>query len=318
MMRNLFEVRELTKIYRKGGVRANDRICMDVRPGEILGILGPNGAGKSTLIKQMTAMIAPTSGTIRYLGRNVTAEPLEVVRRLSYCAQDPYAITSLTTRDALVYTGRLRGMSPSDARARACALIARLQLEEVAHTRVGGLSGGQVKLVGIAAALVGRVEALILDEPTNALDPAKRRLVWDVIVQRNREEGTTVILVTHNVLEAEGVVDRVAVIDYGRLLGLDSVGRLKDMVDERLRIEVTCTFGRRCVAERALKGMGFVEVLGENRLRLYVDRDRAGRVLDQLVANGEEMACEEYKVIPPSLEDAYFLLGGKERIGHAG
>lgn len=153
-----------------------------------------------------------------------------------------------------------------------------------------------------------------MDEPTNELDPEKRRLIWHTVSELNRRQGVTILLVTHNVLEAEQIVDRVAVVDYGKLLTIDSVGNLKEMVDQRLRIETTSTFGSRHITQKALTRFGTVEVLGENRLRLYVEKDRASEVLEQIVARSEMMACEEYKVIPPSLEDVYFYLGGRETI----
>lgn len=311
-MSSVYDVLHLTKVYKKGQVKANDDINFSVRQGEILGIFGPNGAGKSTLIKQMTGMIRPTSGDVLFCGKSVFARPLEVVKRVAYYAQEPYAITSLTVREAVEFTGKLRGMTGRNAARQTAGLLERLELSDAVNKTVKQLSGGQKKLVGVAAALVGEMEVLILDEPTNELDPEKRRLIWKTVLEMNREQGVTVLLVTHNVLEAEQVVDRVAVVDHGKLLTLDTVGNLKGMVDQRLRLETTSVFGRRQVTEKALSALGRVDVLGENRLRLYVEKERAGDVLSQIVAHSELMACEEYKVIPPSLEDVYFYLGGRE------
>ena len=313
-MTSIYDVQNLTKVYKKGKVKANDNISFRVRSGEILGVFGPNGAGKSTLIRQMTGMIKPTSGDVLFAGQSVFSNPQDVVKRVAYYAQEPYAITSLTVREAVEFTGKLRGMDGREAARQAKSLIGRLELESVVNKQVKQLSGGQKKLVGIAATLVGEMDVLILDEPTNELDPEKRRLIWHTVSELNRRQGVTILLVTHNVLEAEQIVDRVAVVDHGKLLTIDSVGNLKEMVDQRLRIETTSTFGSRHITQKALTGFGTVEVLGENRLRLYVEKDRAGEVLEQIVARSEMMACEEYKVIPPSLEDVYFYLGGRETI----
>ncbi|MCW3490599.1 ABC transporter ATP-binding protein [Dethiobacter alkaliphilus] len=315
-MEPVYEVEQLTKVYKRGQVRANDGITFEVRQGEILGVFGPNGAGKSTLIKQMTGMTRPTSGDVLFKGRSVFTNPLEVIKKVAYYAQEPYAITSLTVQEAVEFTGKLRGMAGQEAVIQAKRLIEKLELSEFVNKPVKQLSGGQKKLVGVAAALVGDMDVLILDEPTNELDPEKRRLIWNTVLELNRDQGVTVLLVTHNVLEAEQVVDRVAIVDYGKLLTIDSVGHLKQMVDQRLRIETTSTFGRRQVTEEALSAWGDVEVLGENRLRLYVEKNRAADVLGQIVEGSDKIACEEYKVIPPSLEDVYFSLGGREKMIH--
>lgn len=219
---------------------------------------------------------------------------------------------SLKVWEVITFTGRLRGMNKADAESEAGELIDRLKLARVRNKMLKRISGGQKRLVGIATALIGNMEVLILDEPTNELDPENRRLIWSLILEHNRKRGVTVLLVTHNVLEAEQVVDRVMMVDHGELLAIDTVGNLKEMVDQRLRIEITSRFGMREAAEKALSHWGKVEVLSENRLRLMVSKEKAGAVVNEIIEKSEEMACEEYKLIPPSLEDVYFHLGGKE------
>ncbi|MDW7683698.1 MAG: ABC transporter ATP-binding protein [Bacillota bacterium] len=315
-MEAIYSVRQVSKVYKKGAVRANDKISFDVKKGEILGVFGPNGAGKSTLIRQMVGFLKPTEGDILFDGNSVFKDPLAVTNRVAYYAQEPLALTSLTVREAIEITGKLRGMPGTLVRRKSAELLEELELSELANQTIKRISGGQQKLVGIATALIGNTDVLILDEPTNELDPEKRRLVWRTIMELNRQQGVTVLLVTHNVLEAEQVVDRVAVIDFGRLLTIDTVGNLKSMVDSRLRIETTSMFGKRKVTEKALKAWGTVEILGENRLRLFVEKERAGTVLSEIISHSDAMACEEYKVIPPSLEDVYFYLGGRETAVH--
>lgn len=307
----IYEVSGLEKTYKKGKIKANKNISFTVQRGEILGVFGPNGAGKSTLIKQMVGHIKPTSGNIAFQGESIFRQTKRIARLVAYYAQEPHAMESLKVWEVITFTGRLRGMSKKDAERAGEELLERLKLEKVRDKLLKRISGGQKRLVGIATALIGNMEVLILDEPTNELDPENRRLIWNLILEYNRTRGVTILLVTHNVLEAEQVVDRVMMVDHGELLAIDTVGHLKEMVDQRLRIEITSSFGKREVTETVLKQWGDVEVLSENRLRLMVPKAKAGAVVNEIIERSEEMACEEYKLIPPSLEDVYFHLGGK-------
>ncbi|HEX7065680.1 MAG TPA: ABC transporter ATP-binding protein [Bacillales bacterium] len=315
-MSAVYEVSNLEKQYKKGKVQANKNISFTVQRGEILGVFGPNGAGKSTLIKQMVGHIQPTSGTIMFRGESIFKQTKRISRLVAYYAQEPHAMESLKVWEVITFTGRLRGMSKKEAEQDGEELLERLRLSKVRNKLMKRISGGQKRLVGIATALIGNMEVLILDEPTNELDPENRRLIWNLILEYNRTRGVTVLLVTHNVLEAEQVVDRVMMVDHGELLAIDTVGNLKGMVDQRLRIEVTSSFGKRRVTEKVLKQWGEIEVLSENRLRLMVPKVEAGVVVNEIVERSEEMACEEYKLIPPSLEDVYFHLGGKDDLAN--
>ena len=159
-------------------------------------------------------------------------------------------------------------------------------------------------MIGIGTVLIGQLPVMILDEPTNELDPKNRRMVWNLIKERN-QQGTTVILVTHNVLEAEQVVDRIAVINHGKLLAIDTSSKLKQQVDQRLKFELTTEYGRREETISSLKRLGHIQVTGEHRLTLYVNKQAASQVLDYIIHH-PELPIEEYAVKPPSLEDVYF------------
>ena len=211
MLETVYEIDHITKIYKKGKATANANISFHVQQGEILGFLGPNGAGKSTLIKQMVGHIAPTSGEIRFQGRNVLNHANKVAQKVAYYAQEPHALNSLKVWEVLYFTGRLRGLRRKDAMDHTEKLLEQFQITEIRNKLMKNISGGQKRIIGIGTALMGDSPVLIFDEPTNELDPKKRRLVWDLIRERNRM-GATIILVTHHILEAEQVVDRVAVI----------------------------------------------------------------------------------------------------------
>jgi ABC-2 type transport system ATP-binding protein len=300
----LFEIDHVTKVYKKGKDKANDNIHFEVYEGEILGLLGPNGAGKSTLIKQMVGQLAPTAGEIRYRGTNVLKQTKEIAQVIAFYSQEPHALVSLKAWEALYFTGRLRGMTSQAAMFQTGQLLDMFDMNDLRDKKLSRLSGGQKRMIGIGTALIDNAPVLIFDEPTNELDPAKRRMVWDIIQQRNKE-GATILLVTHNVLEAEQVVDRVAVVNHGKLLAIDHVSRLKQKVDQRLKFEITVEIGKCDEVERAMKQWGSWLKNGENRLRLLVDKSAASSVLDFIVSN-ENIPIMEYSIVPPSLEDVYF------------
>ncbi|QHW29796.1 ABC transporter ATP-binding protein [Paenibacillus rhizovicinus] len=302
----VYDVQQVSQSYKKGKTRilANEHITMNIREGEIVGVLGPNGAGKSTLIKQLVGHLKPTEGRVLFCGQDVHKQTHTVAGLVAYFAQEPHVLSSLRVIDALVYTGQLRGMSAWEAKRQALELLERFEMSDLGDKLMKRLSGGQKRMIGIGTTLIGRSPVLIFDEPTNELDPKKRRLVWSLIQERNRE-GATVILVTHNVLEAEQVVDRVAVINHGRLLALDHVSRLKQRVDQRLKFELTAAYGKREEAESVLQLWGEVQAMSENRLRLLVEKEQAHRLFDFIMEN-PALPIEDYTITPPSLEDVYF------------
>lgn len=304
MNRIIYEIDHVSQLYKRGKVKANDDISFTIQEGEILGILGPNGAGKSTLIKQIIGHLKPTEGSIRFKGTDVFKQVNQVAEQVAYYAQEPTALESLKAFEAITFTGRLRGMPSAEAARQANDLLEMMGLGEFRNKQLKHLSGGQRRMIGLGTVLIGYLPLLILDEPTNELDPKNRRMIWNLIKERN-SQGATVVLVTHNVLEAEQVVDRIAVVNHGKLLAIDSVAKLKQNVDQRLKFELTTPFGRREEAIQALSPWGQMQVTGEHRITLFVDKAIASQVLDYMIQN-PSLPIEEYAVKPPSLEDVYF------------
>jgi ABC-2 type transport system ATP-binding protein len=233
-----------------------------------------------------------------------------VARLVGYYAQESWALANLTVREAVLFTGRLRGIPAREASRLTDCWLDRTGLSGLADRKLKRISGGQRRLAGLAAVLIGDPPVLILDEPTNELDPVMRRLVWDLVREKNRENGTTVLLVTHNVLEAEQVVDRVAIMNSGKLQVIDSVANLKKRVDPRLRLELALEEGTRAKAEALLRQWGQVEVVGGNRVQMLAGREEVGALVSRIAERLDELACTEYKIVPPSLEDVYLKLGG--------
>jgi ABC-2 type transport system ATP-binding protein len=309
-MTAVYEIENVRKVYKKGNRLANDGITFDVNEGEVLSVLGPNGAGKSTLVKMMVAHARPTSGAIRLFGRDVVRHSREAARQVGYYAQESWALANVTVRESVFFTARLRGIEKREAERLSDYWIDKFELGSVSDKMLKRISGGQRRLAGLAAVLVGDPPVLILDEPTNELDPVKRKLVWDTLREKNRERGASVLLVTHNVLEAEQVVDRVAIINQGKLRVIGTIEHLKSRVDPRLKVEISLRNGARDGAEAMLRQWGTVEIAGENRLEMLIGREEAGLLLSRITAHLEELACTAYKIVPPSLEDVYMKLGG--------
>ncbi|GAA0357718.1 ABC transporter ATP-binding protein [Bacillus horti] len=303
MITYVYELDHVNKEYKKGKVQANKDISFYVQRGEILGLLGPNGAGKSTLIKQMVGHIVPTSGKVFYQGVEVLQQTKKVAQEVAYYSQEPHALTSLKVWEALYFTGRLRGLPKDVALKQSEELLQRFELESLRNKLLKNISGGQKRLIGIGTCLIGYSPVMILDEPTNELDPKKRRLVWDLIKERN-QQGATIILVTHNVLEAEQVVDRVAVVNHGQLLAIDHISHLKQRVDQRMRLEVTATSGKSDLLSKELSELGEWTKVGENRIRTLLEKQDASQAIERL--GDPALPLEEYSLVPPNLEDVYF------------
>jgi ABC-2 type transport system ATP-binding protein len=230
------EISRLHKVYRRGAV-ANDGISLRVEPGEVYGLLGPNGAGKSTLVKQVIGLLEPTSGQIRLGPHDLVAVPATARQLCSYLPQAQMPIESLRAAEAIELGGLIRGGGRQRVRARTDDLIEALDLGEWRGTVGARLSGGVRRLVGFAMVAVHPGRVVILDEPTNDVDPLRRRLLWQQ-VRRLADDGCAVILVTHNVLEAEKAVDRLAIIDQGRLLAEGTPSALKADTRDQLRLQV--------------------------------------------------------------------------------
>ncbi|MEV5172960.1 ABC transporter ATP-binding protein [Streptomyces flaveolus] len=295
-------------------VRATDGVELDVRRGEVFGLLGPNGAGKSTLVRQLTGLLRPDTGSVEILGHDIVRHPERAARLLAYLGQESTALDELTVSLAAETTGRLRGLDVRRARAERDAVLEELGLTPIAGRALKKLSGGQRRLACVAAALVGERPLLVLDEPTTGMDPVARRAVWAAVDRRRAERGTTVLLVTHNVIEAETVLDRVAVLDQGRVIACDSPAGLKAQVAGEVRVELVWR-------ERAPLEVPEVAVLRERavesgrRWTLRLAPEEARAVVATVTGGTAFAALDDFTLATPSLEDVYLALGGAARQG---
>jgi len=225
----------LVKHYagRAGIVEAVRGVDLRVEAGEIFGFLGPNGAGKSTMIRMLTTLLTITSGVARVAGVDVGREPDAARQRIGVALQEAGLDPRQSGRETLVLQGRLFGLSPRDAAARAVELLELVELEDAADRRVKGYSGGMKRRLDLATALVHQPEVLFLDEPTTGLDPASRLTVWDE-VRRINGLGTTVFLTTQYLEEADALCERLAIIDGGRIVREGTPAELKAELRKRL------------------------------------------------------------------------------------
>jgi ABC-2 type transport system ATP-binding protein len=305
---NAYVVDRLTRRY--GDVLATDDVSLTVARGEIFGLLGPNGAGKSTLVRQLVGLLRPHAGTVEVFGRDLAKERGLAARATAYLAQEEPALDDMSVATAVALTGRLRGASKQHARRRAGELLDELALSDLADRVIGKLSGGQRRLAGVATALIGDRPILVLDEPTTGLDPGARRAVWSAIEKR-RAAGASIVLVTHNVLEAETVLDRVAVLDRGRVIACDTPGGLKAAVSADVRLDLVWRteppLDDPVVAELATRS----EQVGRRwSARLPVETAR--EALGALTGGPAFAALDDFTLATPTLEDVYLALGGRD------
>ncbi len=294
----------------RGNVLATDDVSLEVLTGEVFGLLGPNGAGKTTLVRQLVGVLRPEAGRVALLGQDVTADPRAASRLLAYLAQDEPALNELPVGLAVETTGRLRGQSRRDARAQTADLLDELGLADVQERPLTKLSGGQRRLAQVAAALIADRPLLVLDEPTTGLDALARRAVWEVLRRRRTEAGVTVVLVTHNVLEAEQVLDRVAVLDRGRVIACDTPGRLKALVSNDVRLELVWR-AEPPLGEPAVAALLARSEVDGRRWSARMPAADAREALGRLTAGPALAALDDFTLATPTLEDVYLSLGGR-------
>ncbi|MBU1751459.1 MAG: ABC transporter ATP-binding protein [Chloroflexi bacterium] len=301
-MSPVFDIAHLTKRYPGQAHPANDDVSLQIPEGEIFGLLGPNGAGKTTLIRQMVGLLAPDSGRVLLLGQDIARAPGLVARTIAYLPQAPYALYDLTVAQAVYFAGHLRGLSRAAARATRDELLVAWDLQPLRDRVVRQISGGQRRLVGLAATLAGPRPVLILDEPTAGLDPVHQRQVWDWLL-RCRGPDTTIILVTHDLNEAERLADRVGVMRAGRLYTIERPGRL---TSDLVRLE--WTFPPGSDGQQLLAGWGECRPCGHQRWAVTVPAAAVDQVLAQVVTAGGGWGQVEVRAGPPALEDVYLAV----------
>ncbi|WP_157156928.1 ABC transporter ATP-binding protein [Diaminobutyricimonas sp. LJ205] len=307
---------------RFGTTVANNDISLRVRPGDVVGLLGHNGAGKTTLVSQIVGLLRPDSGSIRVNGIDAVANPAAARRQVAMQPQSQAPIDGLTPRTAIEIAGRIRGLSAQDARTAATRLAEELDIAQWLDQRAlpegGGLSGGIRRLTAFAMTVVAPTPLLVLDEPTNDIDASRRRLLW-AAVRRRGDEGAGVLLVTHNVAEAERIVDDLVILNHGKVVASGSPARLRGTDDSDLRLEVQLppdaidpTADPSELPITALR-----RVRTGRRVLLTVPANQAAQAVTWATALREQGRVDGFSLGPTTLEDAYLSLTSRDSDGTA-
>lgn len=298
---------------------AVDGVSFDIEQGEIFGLLGPNGAGKTTTIKMITGLLRPTAGTVKVKGTDVDKRPLEALKKLgTVLAGDRSVYWKLTARENLEYFASLYGCSRSEAAKRAEKVLQKLQLAEKADVLVEKYSTGMKQKVALGKALIPEAPVLLLDEPTLGLDPQSALNLREIIMEL-KKEGHAILLTTHYMEEADFLCDRIAIVDSGKIIALDTPENLKNGLNElkTIRVEVKRTSPEVIGMIKAIEGI--------DRVSEEFKEDSATHVMTIHHSDGEEVVQKMldclYKnnidilninVVRPSLEDVFIHLTGKK------
>jgi ABC-2 type transport system ATP-binding protein len=304
------EITSLIKHF--GETHAVDGIDLQVERGAVYGLLGPNGAGKTTTIRILSTLLRPDGGTARVLGHDVAKEPHAVRAKVSLTGQFASVDEDLTGYENLVLVSRLFGYTWKQARVRANELLTAFDLSDSAGKQARTYSGGMRRKLDIAASLVVTPEVLFLDEPTSGLDPRSRNQVWD-IVRSIAAGGTTVLLTTQYLEEADRLADRLAVIDHGKLIAEGTSRELKSSVGRNtlhVRLDEAAPLAD---AERILRHvLGTTVHNGSDSSSLTASVDGSDRIAEALSALATAgIGVEGFTLGQPSLDDVFFALTGK-------
>jgi len=305
------EVRNLLKNF--GELIAVDHLSLQVNRGEVFGFLGPNGAGKTTCIRMMCGLLRPSRGEVLINGKEVPPDRNRETRaKVGICPQENILWNKLSCFEQLVFSARMYDVSRKEARARADHMLQIMGLTSKRDKMAATLSGGMKRRMNVIMAIMHDPEILVFDEPEAGLDPQSRLLVRDFI--RETARNKTVIVSTHNMDEAERIADRVAIIDSGKLLRLDTPDNLKRSIGEGDILEMRLSDGNpECAnrAEKQLKELGF-KVKGMEDGWIIRSMDLVSRILEiHQVLQKEKIEIREMKIRQNTLEDVFIHLTGK-------
>ena len=304
---------DLTKVYPGADFAAVDQLNLDVTTGEIFGLLGPNGAGKTTTAGMLTTRVVPTGGRAFIAGIDVAAHPALAKQLTGIVSQQNTLDRQLTVWENLYFHGRLFGIKASQSRKIADDLLKQFQLSKWAKASVYALSGGMAQRLMVARAIFHRPSVLFLDEPTAGLDPQSRLALWDLLGELHNE-GQTILLTTHYMEEADKLCDRVAIMDHGRILALDTPAALKQGTGADTIVTVRTTGDPQQLADLLTRDVDGVTRtrIADGKLELHMrDGDRlVPRIV--LAAEGGGFELVDVSIAEPTLETVFISLTGKE------
>jgi len=302
---SMIEVSNLTKIF--NSLRAVDTINFDVQRGEILGLLGPNGAGKTTTIRMLTGILKPDEGTAIIGGYNIQKNPLEAKQLMGIVPEMANAYIDLSPLQNLLLMGELYGIPKNVRKEKADQLLTLFGMHKRQHDKVKTLSKGLHQRVIVAMALMNDSQVLFLDEPTAGLDVESTRLIRSII-KKSKDSGAAVLLTTHNIQEADQLCDRIAIMNYGKIVAIERPERLKRTIKSSTSVEVAFS---EAVEKNQLqfKDVNKIETRGD-RLRLYTDKPEDVIPLLVEYSNATQNKVLSLNTLGPDLEDVFVRLTG--------
>jgi ABC-type multidrug transport system ATPase subunit len=298
----LLVVKNLSKTYNEN-VKANNLISFSIDRGIIVGVLGPNGAGKTTLVRQICGTLKPDSGQIIIDGVDAIKTPNVIPLKVGSMNQRLYAQRSMTLFEFVYYTGIYRGLSKVNAKNQAQIFIDYFGIKKIKNQLVDSLSGGESRLTGFLGALMGLRPLIILDEPTNDLDPENRIQLWKLIKLLKNEFGISFLLITHNILEAQDVVDDVLIIQHGTIIAHDCPNNIINKYADHVKFEFAMPYYVK-IPEWITEQSDFKRI--DNELYTFkVKKSEINNLLYKMSNTDFLRKTNNIHIIPPSLEDAY-------------
>ncbi len=308
-MEKIIEIKKISRTF--GEFKALNDVSLDIEKGTIFGLLGPNGAGKSTLINVLSCQMRPTTGSAFISGLDVVSDKKDVLSIIGVVPQENSFYDELTVAENLGYFGSLYGVATIDIKKRSHRILEMLQLTEKGSSRASTLSGGMKTRLNIACALVHKPEVLILDEPSVGLDPVSRKALWDTIRTVNRE-GTTILITTHYMEEADLLSDRILIMHKGNIVVEGTPEDLKNTVGERV-IQITSTPGDyHAITDQVntLEGVASCAVNEKGLKVTLTDEQALEHIIETLEVGGEHITNIESN--RPSLENVFIHFAREE------
>ena len=306
-MEQIIEIRSLSKNY--GNFKALDNVSLTIEKGTIFGLLGPNGAGKSTLIKVLSCQTRPSGGHAYISGLDVVSDKNEVLSIIGIVPQENSFYDELTINENLMYFGSLYGVPVIEIKKRSHKILDMLHLSEKSESYAGTLSGGMKTRLNIACALIHKPETLILDEPSVGLDPVSRKALWDTIRAVNRE-GTTILITTHYMEEADLLCDRILIMNRGKIVVEGKPGELKNAAGEHV-ILITSIPGNYQIIKSKVESLESILSCSVNEKGLKItlrDELPIQTIFEIFESEGEKIKSVEST--RPSLEDVFIQAAG--------
>lgn len=316
MSNNIIEVHNLYKVYKnkKEEIIANNNINFTATKGEIIAVLGPNGVGKSTFVKQIIGYLSPTSGDIKVLGESIHGMSQSLTSKIGYMMQSRYSHWDhLTVNDALFYSGKLKKVPSIEIKKQIKYFIDKLDLGNETKRTIGSLSGGKKQAAALACSMIGFPEIIILDEPTNGLDPQKRIMLWSFLEEINREKNITILLITHTVNEVEGIADRVVIMGNGEILVDGTPQELKSELTDQIRIEFELEKSISLEKVEFLKEHFYTWSPDNLKLFVYTSQSDMTKLIEKVFSNKNiSKNIKNVQIYRPTLEDIYIKIMGQK------